>query len=247
MYIDSCGKQHSSLFPPSLHLPLPSPPPGHLCLPELWAHRQPVLLHGVCLHLPPWPRLQLQEGQPHCLLRLLGAVPLPGPGPHPRAPQTHPAAEADGQHLSGHQGGAGRERRREERGGGSVVVCWSTLSPVLLPQLDSSHQHLVSVLMATVAHQSRAQSHWSAIRSTSFHSRSKHEDTPVHNLRPPKFAPKALTIVLEDWECVRTAILSGSGGAPPPDHTPLLGTVPLDATVYTLLAKLSQDVSEGEG
>lgn len=130
-----------------------------------------------------------------------------------------------------------------------LFVCWSTHSLPLslsLPQLDSSHQHLVSVLMSTVAHQSRAQSHWSAIRSTSFHSRSKHEDTPVHNLRPPKFAPKALTIVLEDWECVKTAILTGSGGAPPSDHTPLLGSVPLDATVYTLLAKLGQDVSGGE-
>jgi hypothetical protein len=49
--------------------------------------------------------------------------------------------------------------------------------------------------MAT--HQSRAQSHWSAIRSSALHSRSRHEDTPVHNLRPPKFAPKALSVVVE--------------------------------------------------
>ena len=49
--------------------------------------------------------------------------------------------------------------------------------------------------MAT--HQSKAQSHWSTIRSSSLHSRSRHDDTPVHNLRPPKFAPKALSVIVE--------------------------------------------------
>ena len=47
------------------------------------------------------------------------------------------------------------------------------------------------------SHQSRAQSHWSMIRSSSLHSRSRHEDMPVYNLRPPKFAPKALAAVVE--------------------------------------------------
>ena len=64
-------------------------------------------------------------------------------------------------------------------------------------QLDGSHQSLLAALLVTVTHQSRAQSHWSMIRTSSLHSRSKHEDMPVHNLRPPKFAPRALAAAVE--------------------------------------------------
>ena len=77
------------------------------------------------------------------------------------------------------------------------VTCQLNLPSCLPPQLDSSHQSILAVLLTMVTHQSRAQSHWSTIRSSSMHSHSRHEDTPVHNLRPPKFAPKALAVVVE--------------------------------------------------
>ncbi|CAI8024034.1 E3 ubiquitin-protein ligase UBR5 [Geodia barretti] len=108
----------------------------------------------------------------------------------------------------------------------------------LANKFDGSHQSLLAALLTMASHQSRAQSHWSMIRSSSLHSRSRHEDMPVYNLRPPKFAPKALAAVVEDWQCVKSAVLCTSvGGASSIDHTHHLGSVPVDSMVYLLLAK----------
>ena len=47
-------------------------------------------------------------------------------------------------------------------------------------------------------------------------------------------------LVLQDWKCVKSAILCGSGGgATSADHTQQLGSVPVDSMVYLLLAKQS--------
>ena len=79
------------------------------------------------------------------------------------------------------------------------------------------------------------------------HCRSKNDEMPAHDLAPPKFAQKALNIVLEDWACVKAALLSGSGdgGGGGAGEAPLAAqssTMALDALVHTLLSKLSQEV-----
>ena len=98
------------------------------------------------------------------------------------------------------------------------------------------------MLAGTVARQSKEQSHWSVLRSstTSRVNRAKHEEIPVHDLAPPKFAQKGLSIVMEDWECVKAALQSGVAEQ---TSDPLQSsTTHLDVFTHTLLAKLSAEV-----
>ena len=102
------------------------------------------------------------------------------------------------------------------------------------------------MLAATFARQSKEQSHWSALRSSSSYRthRTRHDDTPAHDLPPPKFAQKALSIVMEDWESVKCTLQSGMAEQV---SEPLQSTTTnLDAFTYTLLAKLSAEVSCSE-
>ena len=125
-------------------------------------------------------------------------------------------------------------------------------------KVNSSQEHLLGMLTSMVARQSREQAHWTGrhLRSIS----KQHDSAPVCDLSPPKFAPKALNLVLEDWTCVKAALMDG-GWEGPGDGFSLAGqnmeggefesdifnmrqstTIPLDALTYTLLTKLSQKV-----
>lgn len=62
----------------------------------------------------------------------------------------------------------------------------------------------------------------------------------MHDLAPPKFAQKALSIVMEDWECVKAVLQSGVAEQ---TSDPLQSsTTHLDVFTHTLLAKLSAEV-----
>ncbi len=108
-------------------------------------------------------------------------------------------------------------------------------------KMNSRKQHLLGMLVGTLARQTREQGQWQSLRtSASYRQRAaKHEDAPPHDLPPPKFAQKALNQVLEDWRCVKVALMSGEeegGGRVQPS------TVSVDALTHTLLAKLNQEV-----
>ena len=115
------------------------------------------------------------------------------------------------------------------------------------------------MLASMVARQAKEQAHWSGRQLRSL---SKHHDEsrPVCDLPPPKFAQKALNLVLEDWACVKAALMGGDkeglgegfssqsveGGE---FGTNLLSTrqsttIPLDAFTYTILTKLHQKASQ---
>ena len=98
------------------------------------------------------------------------------------------------------------------------------------------------MLVDILARQSREQSQWLGLRaSSSYRQRvSKHEEVPPHDLSPPKFAQKALNLVLEDWRCVKAALLSGVDGETGKEQS---CTLSLDALAHTVLAKLNQEVS----
>ena len=67
----------------------------------------------------------------------------------------------------------------------------------------------------------------------------------MYDLPPPKFAQKALNLVIEDWACLRAALTCGRGEGEGAEDS-LLGvqrdTASLDAFVYTLLSRLGQKV-----
>ena len=130
-------------------------------------------------------------------------------------------------------------------------------------KVNSSHEHLLGMLASMVARQAKEQAHWSGRQLTRSLSSKNHDDSrPVCDLPPPKFAQKALSLVLEDWTCVKAALMGGDkeglgeqgfaagqsveGGE---FGTNLLSTrqsttIPLDAFTYTILTKLQQKVSE---
>ena len=127
-------------------------------------------------------------------------------------------------------------------------------------KVNSSQEHLLGMLASMVARQAKEQAHWSGRQLT--RSISKHHDDsrPVCDLHPPKFAQKALSLVLEDWACVKAVLMGGDreglgvegftsqsveGGE---FGTNLLSTrqsttIPLDAFTYTILTKLQQKVT----
>ena len=106
-------------------------------------------------------------------------------------------------------------------------------------KVNARGEHLLGALLTTVARQSREQSAWHGLRSaSSYRQRPKQEDMPAHDLAPPTFAPKALSIVLEDWPCTEAAVMGGAT-AVPGEHSQ---TSTLDNLTHTLLAKHSQEV-----
>ncbi len=112
-------------------------------------------------------------------------------------------------------------------------------------RVNSRREHLLGMLVGTLARQAQEQGQWQSLRpSTSYRQRaSKHEDVPPHDLAPPKFAQKAVSLVLENWACVKVALGAREdvdGGKEQPC------TISVDALTYTLLAKLSTEVSVSE-
>lgn len=125
-------------------------------------------------------------------------------------------------------------------------------------KVNSSQEHLLGMLASMVVRQSREQAHWTGrhLRSLS----KQVDNAPVCDLPPPKFVQKALNLVLEDWTCVKAALMDGGwegpgegfslaarnveGGEFGSDlfNTSQSTTIPLDAFTYTLLTKLSQKV-----
>ena len=115
------------------------------------------------------------------------------------------------------------------------------------------------MLASMVARQAKEQAHWSGRQLRSI---SKQNDSaiPVCDLPPPKFAQKALSLVLEDWQCVKAALIGGvreglgegfsgrsvEGGEFGTSifRTRQSTTIPLDAFTYTMLTKLQQRVSK---
>ena len=111
-----------------------------------------------------------------------------------------------------------------------------------------------------VARQAKEQAHWSGRHLS--RSLSKHHDDsrPACDLPPPKFAQKALNLVLEDWACVKAALIGGDKEGPGEGYstqtveggefgTSMLSTrqsttIPLDAFTYTILTKLQQKASQ---
>ena len=70
------------------------------------------------------------------------------------------------------------------------------------------------------------------------------DDVPTYDLPPPKFSHKGLMIVLENWKCVKAALMSE--GASEEGAGPVKGqssTVSLDAFTHLLLTKLNSKVS----
>ena len=122
---------------------------------------------------------------------------------------------------------------------------------------NSSQEHLLGMLASMVARQSREQAHWSGRQLRSI-SKQQDSSVPVCDLPPPKFAQKALNLVLEDWTYVKVALMGGDkeglrdgfsgrnveGGEFGTNmfSTRQSTTIPLDAFTYTLLSKLPQKV-----
>ena len=123
---------------------------------------------------------------------------------------------------------------------------------------NSSQELLLGMLAAMVARQAKEQAHWSGRQLRSI-SKPSDSAVPVCDLPPPKFAQKALSLVLEDWECVKAALIGGEREGPGETfsgrnveggefgtnvfRTRQSTTIPLDAFTYTLLTKLQQKVS----
>ena len=127
-------------------------------------------------------------------------------------------------------------------------------------KVNSSKEHLLGMLTSMVARQAKEQAHWSGrhLRSVP---KQLDSSVPVCDLLPPKFAQKALNLVLEDWTCVKAALMGGdrevswegftgrSAEGGEFERNVLMSlkqstTVPLDAFTYTLLSKLQQKVSQ---
>ncbi len=126
-------------------------------------------------------------------------------------------------------------------------------------RVNSRRQHLLGVLAATVVRQQKEQNNYSGIQSSSTYRSSRSSDSiPIYDLSPPKFAQKALAMVLENWPCVRVqmmcdTVVGGGGGAGSEEgvwpgvvgggslkgHTTVAS---LDSFVYLVLTKLSLKV-----
>jgi hypothetical protein len=69
------------------------------------------------------------------------------------------------------------------------------------------------------------------------------DDVPTYDLPPPKFSLKGLMIVLENWKCVKAALMSEGtseeGAGPTKGQS---STVSLDAFTHLLLTKLNPKV-----
>ena len=112
-------------------------------------------------------------------------------------------------------------------------------------KVNGRGEHLIGLLAATVARQTKEQSHWSGVRmSSSFrHSRTKHDDIVSYNLPPPRFAQKALGLAMESWECVKAVLMCGCGSGEGVEGEAHVDTSSLDAFTHILLSKLNQKVS----
>jgi E3 ubiquitin-protein ligase EDD1 len=146
--------------------------------------------------------------------------------------------------------------------------------PFLSTRVNGRGEHLLGMLVNIVARQGKEQSQWMGKKSSGSlrHRTSRFEgnpDVPVHNLSPPKFASRALMVVLEEWTCVRAALLqedsdsplnapSGSGPSGGTNEWPLFfslleqqrilksqsHTKYLDVLAYTLLSISSHEIVE---
>ena len=115
-------------------------------------------------------------------------------------------------------------------------------------RMNGRKEHLVGMLAATLVRQQKEQSHYTGLRPGSSYrsSRSHTEDISVYDLPPPKFAQKGLSIVMENWPCVKAVLMSESmseeGGMASAKNQ--ICTTSLDAFTYLLLTKLNSKVSK---
>ena len=118
-------------------------------------------------------------------------------------------------------------------------------------RVNKRKQHLLGMLASTLVRQQKEQSNYSTagLRSTTTSRSSRahglaNDEIPAYDLPPPKFAQKGLAIVMENWPCVRAALMSegtseeGAGSAKGQTNT-----TSLDAFTHLLLTKLNSKVS----
>lgn len=103
------------------------------------------------------------------------------------------------------------------------------------------------MLAAIFVRQQKEQSNYTGLRAAPTYRGSRSsanaDDIPNYDLPPPKFSPKALAIVMENWVCVKAVLMSegtveeGAGMAKGQTNT-----VSLDAFTHFLLTKLNSKV-----
>lgn len=112
--------------------------------------------------------------------------------------------------------------------------------------MNGQKEHLLGMLAAILVRQQKEQSHYVGLRSSSTYRSSRShggDDIPAYDLPPPKFAQKGLAIVMENWTCVKAALMSegmaeeGAGSAKGQTTT-----ISLDAFTHLLLTKLNSRV-----
>ena len=125
-----------------------------------------------------------------------------------------------------------------------TLLCRLLQGTTLGTLINNSKKHLLFMLAAMVTRQCKEQS---TSKNLSYRSHGR-EDMPASDLSPPKFALRALNTVLDDWQCVETALLSGLWDwngklCSPPVMYSQSTTIHLDGFTYLLLTRLSPDVS----
>lgn len=113
-------------------------------------------------------------------------------------------------------------------------------------RVNGRKEHLLGMLVAILVRQQKEQSHYTGLRTASTYRSSRShgsDDIPAYDLPPPKFAQKGLSIVMENWGCVKAALMSeGMGEEGVGSAKGQTSTVSLDAFTHLLLTKLNSKV-----
>lgn len=114
-------------------------------------------------------------------------------------------------------------------------------------RVNGRKEHLVGMLATIFVRQQKEQSNYTGVRASSAYRASRSlnsDDIPTFDLAPPKFSLKGLMLAMENWGCVKAALMSegtseeGAGSAKGQSST-----VSLDAFTHLLLTKLNSKVS----
>ena len=75
--------------------------------------------------------------------------------------------------------------------------------------MNGRKESLLGMLASILVRQQKEQCHHTGLLTgTSYRSsRSHNDEIPVYDLSPPKFAQKGLSIVMENWACVKAALM----------------------------------------
>lgn len=114
-------------------------------------------------------------------------------------------------------------------------------------RVNGRKEHLVGMLATIFVRQQKEQSNYTGVRTSSVYRSSRShnsDDIPTYDLPPPKFSLKGLMLVMENWVCVKAALMSegmteeGAGSSKWQSST-----VSLDAFTHLLLTKLNSKVN----